>query len=181
MSDNGHEHLAFTRKDPQWVNSDGSRVEPLIEGVIIREARTQTDARGTLCEIYRPDWGVHEDPLTYVYQFSIRPGMVKGWHIHHLHDDRIFISQGEVLVVLYDDRPESPTYKMVNEIYRSEHHRSVMVIPRFVFHAHENVGQKDALMISCPTRLYYHEDPDVHRLPVENDYIPYSFEDKKGW
>jgi dTDP-4-dehydrorhamnose 3,5-epimerase len=174
-------HLEFSKKDRQWVNPDGSRSDPLIDGVVIREARTQTDARGTLCEIYHPDWNVHPDPLTYVYQFSIRPGMVKGWHIHHLHDDRIFISQGEVLVVLYDDRPDSPTYQMVNEIYRSEHHRSVMVIPRFVFHAHRNVGDRDALMISMPTRQYDHEDPDVYRLPIENDYIPYEFDDKLGW
>ena len=174
-------HLAHSQKDRKWVNPDGSRVDPLIDGVVMREARTQTDARGTVCEILNPDWGLHPDPLVYVYQFTIRPRMVKGWHIHHLHDDRIFISSGEVLVVLYDDRPESPTYQMVNEIYRSEHHRSIMVIPRFVFHAHQNVGDKDALMVSMPSRPYSHDDPDVWRLPVNNDYIPYTFEDKLGW
>ena len=56
-----------------------------------------------------------------------------------------------------------------------------MVIPAHVFHAHQNVGAVDALCISAPTRPYDHEDPDVYRLPVDNDYIPYRFDDRKGW
>lgn len=169
------------KKDESTVTSAGESKSPLIEGVIIRQATTQTDARGTVCEILNPDWGVHPAPLTYVYQFTIRPGMVKGWHVHHLHDDRIFISQGTLRVVLYDDRPDSPTYQMINEIYRTELHRSLMVIPAFVFHAHQNVGTTDALLVSMPSRPYNHEDPDVYRLPVNNDYIPYQFEDRLGW
>lgn len=168
-------------KDRQWVTEDGEPVINLIEGVEIRYANTQADARGSVCEILNPSWGVHPDPIVYVYQFTIRPGMVKGWHVHHLHDDRIFISSGTVKVVLYDDRKDSPTYGVVNEIYRTEHRRSIMVIPRFVFHAHENVGDKDALMVSMPSRPYRHDDPDVYRLPVNNDYIPYEFEKPLGW
>ena len=32
-----------------------------------------------------------------------------------------------------------------------------------------------------PTRPYQHDDPDVYRLPLENDRIPYRFEQKLGW
>ena len=169
------------KKDIQTVTPDGTSIEPLIHGVIIRPAVTLVDDRGTLCEILNPAWGVHPAPLTYVYQFTIRPGKIKGWHAHHQHDDRIFISQGEIKVVLYDDRPESPTYRMINEIYRTERHRSLMIIPAFVFHAHQNIGDTNALLISSPTRVYNHADPDVFRLPIENDYIPYKFDEKLGW
>lgn len=173
--------IAQPKKDVQTVTPAGDPVQPLIHGVVVRPAVTQTDDRGTLCEIFNPSWGVHPAPLTYVYQFTIRPGRIKGWHAHHLHDDRIFISQGTLRVVLYDDRPDSPTYRMVNEIYRTEHHRTVMVIPAYVYHAHQNIGATDALLISMPTRLYDHADPDVYRLPVENDYIPYRFENRLGY
>jgi dTDP-4-dehydrorhamnose 3,5-epimerase len=169
------------RQDVETVKPDGRTVAPLIDGVVIRHAVTQIDDRGTLCEILRPDWGFHPAPFSYVYQFSIRPGKVKGWHQHHQHDDRIFLSQGTVKVVLYDPRPESPTYRMINEIHRSELHRSIMVIPQFVWHAHHNIGSTDALFISMPTRLYEHGSPDVYRLPLENDVIPYKFEQRLGW
>ena len=172
---------AQPRKDIQSVTPEGVSVGALIHGVLIRPAVTQTDERGTLCEILNPQWGFHPEPITYVYQFTIRPGMTKGWHVHYLHDDRIFHSQGTVKVVLYDDRPESPTYRMLNEIYRSEHERGIMVIPAHVFHAHQNIGAGDALMISMPTRLYDHADPDVYRLPLDTDQIPYRFETRAGW
>ena len=44
------------KQDIVTVKPDGSPVTPLIAGVVIRYATTQIDARGTLCEILRPDW-----------------------------------------------------------------------------------------------------------------------------
>jgi dTDP-4-dehydrorhamnose 3,5-epimerase len=172
--------LPGLKKDIQTVTPEGKSVAPQIEGVLIQSAITHADDRGTLCEILNPSRCVHPAPLVYVYQFTIRPGKVKGWHVHRLHDDRIFISVGTVKVVLYDTRPESSTYKMVTEIYRTEHHRTLMVIPAHVFHAHQNVGTTDALLVSMPTRPYNHADPDVYRLPVNNDVIPYRFEERLG-
>lgn len=168
-------------QDRQTVTPDGSSIAKLISGVVIQSSITQVDERGTLCEIFSPHRPPHPSPLVYVYQFTIRPGKIKGWHVHHLHDDRIFLSQGHVKVVLYDGREDSPTFGMVNEIYRSELDRTVMVIPAFVYHAHQNVGSTDALFISMPTRPYQHDRPDVYRLPIDTDKIPYRFENRIGW
>jgi dTDP-4-dehydrorhamnose 3,5-epimerase len=169
------------KKDIQTVTADGQPIVRLIDGVSIRSSVTHVDERGTLCEIHTPHGAPLAAPVVYVYQFTIRPGKIKGWHVHHLHDDRIFISQGQVKVVLYDSRPHSPTYGLVNEIYRTDLDRTLMVIPAYVFHAHQNVGTTDALFISMPTRGYQHDDPDVYRLPINNDEIPYRFENRLGW
>lgn len=173
--------MARPTQDKQTVTFEGESVQKLIDGVVIRNSPTQVDDRGTLCEILRPDWNVHPEPITYIYQFTIRPRKIKGWHAHHQHDDRLFISQGTVKVVLYDDRPDSPTYKMINVIYCSEEQRSILTIPAYVFHALQNIDNKDVLMISMPTRLYKHESPDVFRYPIDNDYIPYKFDNTAGW
>lgn len=169
------------RKDVQTVTPEGEPVTPRIDGVVIRPQPTQTDGRGTLCEILDLRWGVTDDAIVSVYQFTIRPGKAKGWHVHRHHDDRIFISRGEVKVVLYDDRDDSPTRGLVNEIHRSELRRDLMVIPRGVFHAHVNLGPTDAVLVSMPTRAYDHADPDVYRLPLDTDLIPYRFEERLGW
>ena len=169
------------RQDIQTVAADGEPVGRLIDGVVLRHQVTQVDERGTLCEILDPRWNVTDSPIVYVYQFTIRPGKAKGWHVHRLHDDRIFISRGEVKVVLYDDRDDSATQGMVNVIYRSELRRSLMVIPRGVFHAHVNIGSTEALLVSMPTRGYDHASPDVFRLPLDTDAIPYRIEDPMGW
>lgn len=169
------------KQDVQTVTPDGTSTAPLIQGVALRPAVTQTDERGTLCEILNLSWDVHPAPIVSVYQFTIHPGKVKGWARHHLHDDRLFISQGTVKVVLYDSRPDSQTTEMLNVIYLSEHHRNLMVIPAYVYHALQNVGTTDALIISMPTRAYDYADPDVYRLPVNSDAIPYRFEPSLGW
>jgi dTDP-4-dehydrorhamnose 3,5-epimerase len=168
-------------KDRATVAVDGTPLRKLIDGVVIQSAVTHADDRGTLCEIHSPYRAPHAAPVVYVYQFTIRPGKIKGWHIHYLHDDRIFISQGQVKVVLYDNRPDSPTYRLINEIHRTELDRNVMVIPAGVFHAHQNIASTDALFISMPTRPYQHDDPDVYRLPIGTDQIPYKFDQRIGW
>lgn len=173
--------ISNLKQDRQTVTVDGEPLVQLIEGVVMRSSVTHIDERGTLCEIHTPHGAPLPAPVVYVYQFTIRPGKIKGWHVHYLHDDRIFISQGQVKVVLYDSRPNSPTYRMVNEIYRSDLDRNLMVIPAHVFHAHQNIGTTDALFVSMPTRAYQHDGPDVYRLPIGTDQIPYQFENRPGW
>ena len=38
-----------------------------------------------------------------------------------------------------------------------------------------------ARFVSMPTRAYDYQSPDVYRLPLENDVIPYKFEKRLGW
>ena len=172
---------AVAKKDVQTVTPDGESVKPMIDGVHIRYATTHPDERGTLCEVYNPAWNFSEEPLVYVYQVTVRPGRIKGWIKHLQQDDRLFISLGAIRIALYDDRPDSPTYKMLTVNYLSEVNRGLIRIPRGVFHALQNIGQTDALFINLPTRAYNHTDPDKYRLPLKNDVIPFDFDDVIGW
>jgi dTDP-4-dehydrorhamnose 3,5-epimerase len=170
-----------TKKDVQTVNPDSTPIHRLIEGVVIRSAITHADERGTLCEIYNPAWGIHPADMVYAYTFTLRPGKIKGWGVHYKRDDRIFNIQGSVKCVMYDARPDSPTYNMINEVHITDYDRGLMIIPAGVFHAHQNIGQIDAIFVSLPSNPYDHSDPDVHRLPPDTDQIPYKFSDKLGW
>src|SRR5207247_10813952 len=118
------------KQDIQTVTPEGESVQRLIEGVKIIPAVTHPDERGTLCEISSLVLKAHPAPIVYGYQCTIRPGKVKGRRIHHLHDDRLVISQGTAKLVLYDTRPESPTYRLIHAAYRTEHHRTLLAPPR---------------------------------------------------
>ena len=74
---------AGPKKDAASVAPDGTPLAPLIDGVEIRHAVTQTDERGSICEILDPAWGFSKDPIVDVYELTIRPGKIKGWHVHH--------------------------------------------------------------------------------------------------
>ena len=167
-------------KDEQTVDSNGKSIQTRIEGVVLRYLNTIADERGSVCEVYDLRWNYHAEPLVYVYHVSIRPNAVKGWVCHEFQDDRSFFSQGETQVVLYDARPDSPTYKMINEFVLGDHHRGLLTIPAGVWHALKNIGNKDATFVNMPTKPYNHEDPDKFRLPLENDLIPYKFKFNKS-
>ena len=159
-------------KRPQSVTAEGDYVAPIIEGVRIRPAITHPDTRGSICEIYSEQWDFAEEPLVYVYEITIRPGVTKGWIKHELQDDRLFTMQGAIRLTLYDDRPDSPTTGVVTDRCFDDHTRSLVRIPAGVWHAIGNVGLTDARLVNCPTRPYDHEQPDKWDLPLDSELIP---------
>jgi dTDP-4-dehydrorhamnose 3,5-epimerase len=64
---------------------------------------------------------------------------------------------------------------MVNELYFSDFNRGLVSVPQGIYHAVENVGTDEGLIVSVPSVPYQHDDPDKWLLPLENDLIPYSF------
>jgi dTDP-4-dehydrorhamnose 3,5-epimerase len=168
-------------KDVPSVNASGEPLSRLPDGVTFRPAPTQVDERGSVCELYDLRWLWHPDPLVFVYMFTLRPGMIKGWGLHKLHEDRYFVIEGEMQIVMYDVRPGSSTQNTISQIVLSQHNRGLLNIPAGIWHANRNLGNKDAIVINFPTRPYQHDDPDKYRLPLDTDQIPYKFEDLRGW
>lgn len=168
-------------QDKQSVTRDGKPVLKLIAGVAIYPTVVHADDRGSLTEVHNTAWNVHSEPISHVVRIGIRPGKVKGWSKHIRNDDRTMVMSGEVKVVLYDDRPDSPTYRQINELFLGPHNLGLLVIPHSVYHAVQNIGTSDALLINFPTRPYDYESPDKYRLPLENDVIPYQFDRVAGW
>jgi dTDP-4-dehydrorhamnose 3,5-epimerase len=163
------------RKDPQLATQDQGPIKELIDGVRVRAARTIPDHRGSICVMLDPRWEVDEMPIVYTYWVTIRPGAVKGWILHETYDDRLFLASGAVRWVLYDDREGSATRGRLNEFFFDAHNRSLLRIPRGVWHAVQNVGSSDSVMVNHPTEPYDYENPDKTRLPIDTDRIPFTF------
>lgn len=168
-------------QDKQTVTPEGESIQPLPAGVRLRDVITQVDERGWVCEMFDPRWGWNEHPLVFVYTFTIRPGMIKGWGLHKKHEDRYFMLFGEMEAVLYDARPDSPTRGLISKIVLSEHRRRLMNIPAGIWHADRNIGAKDVVVVNFPTIQYDYAHPDKFRLPLNTDQIPYKFENPHGW
>lgn len=166
-------------KDVSTVNSASERVETLIQDVVLRRTISHIDERGEMSEIYSEKWDFDDAPVGYAYMAMVRPGRVKGWVYHKLQSDRQAVITGFVKYVLWDPRPESPTCGMVNEIYMSERNRGILLIPPYVVHAVQNVGQIDAIFVNLPTTPYNHANPDKYRVAPES--VPYSFDKGLGW
>jgi dTDP-4-dehydrorhamnose 3,5-epimerase len=161
--------------DKPTVTPSGVPLRRLTHGVTIRKLVTHTDARGSVTELFDPRWGYHPDPLLFAYAFSIRPNVVKGWNLHRKHEDRYAILQGEMELVLFDPRPDSPTYNEVCRIVLTEKDRCIVNVPIDVWHADYNIGDKDVVMINFPTMQYDYAAPDKWRLPIDTPLIPHQF------
>jgi dTDP-4-dehydrorhamnose 3,5-epimerase len=167
--------------DRQTVTPDGEPVDELVHGMSVRDVVTHTDDRGTVFELFDLRWEWHPDPVVFSYVFTIRPGVVKGWGLHRRHEDRYALLFGELELVLYDAREDSPTHGLVSKVMLSEHRRRVVNIPAGVWHADRNIGARDAVVVNFPTIPYDHAAPDKERLPLDTPLIPYSFAAGRGW
>lgn len=163
------------------VTAEGKPLAPGIAGVLMKRLPPIEDERGAVVEVFRHEWGLSDDPLVYAYAVTVRPGRVKGWQYHAHQDDRIFHSLGTVRWALFDNRPDSDTYRKLDTLVFSERNRHLVIIPAGVVHAVQNIGPTDALFLNMPTRPYDHADPDKYRLPLNNDLIPFSFDGPAGW
>lgn len=168
------------RPDVASVTPDGTPLAPFIDGVVLRYQRPIEDRRGEVLEVYRPSWGVDDEPLVYVYQVRVRPGAVKGWVVHTIQTDRLFLITGVLRWALYDDRPGSPTRGLVNDLVISDRAPALLILPPGVWHAVQNIGTADAIFLNMPTQPYNHAAPDKVRLPLRTPRIPFEFDDGSG-
>jgi len=115
-----------------------------------------------------------------VYMTTAYPGVVKGWHYHQKQTDNFVVIQGMMKVVLYDDRPESPTRGQVNEFFMGDYNPMLLSIPNLVIHGFKCISQHEAILINCPTEVYNYNNPDEYRIDPHNNDIPYKWDRKDG-
>ena len=85
-----------------------------IKGVEVKGLRWIPDERGRLLEILRCDDAIFRQ-FGQVYVTTTLPGVVKAWHYHKRQDDYFTCLRGMVKLVIYDNRPDSPTHATLNE------------------------------------------------------------------
>ena len=151
----------------------------LIHQVSVSPRPCIPDERGLLLEILRSD-----DPLFkkfgQVYLSMAYPGVAKAWHYHKLQTDHFCVVSGMAKVVLYDGRPKSPTYRLINEFFIGSLNPQLVVIPPFVMHGYKAIGSAPAYLINVPTELHNFSKPDEYRLPPDTKKIPYRWSRRDG-
>ena len=146
----------------------------LIDGVIEKKLNIIADERGRLAEMLRADDEIFAQ-FGQVYFTTAYPGVVKAWHYHKKQTDYFCAVRGMVKLVLYDNRENSPSHKLINEFFIGEHNPKLIVIPPLVYHGFKTISVEEAIMINIPTRPYNHADPDEYRLDPQTSEIPYDW------
>jgi dTDP-4-dehydrorhamnose 3,5-epimerase len=167
--------LPGSKKDRQSVTADWQILQPLIDGVKIKDVRHVAKENGHLTEIWRSEWALDDAPVDQVFQVYLKPGGVSAWHTHQVTIDRLFANHGLVKVVLYDARKDSPTHGRLNVFRIGTVRPALVLVPPGVWHGVENISGEPSLLLNIVDRAYRYEDPDHWRLPADTKEIPYRF------
>lgn len=153
----------------------------LIRGVVCRRLTVNVDERGRLMEMIRADdRELNNIKFGQVYMTTAHPGVVKAWHYHKKQTDHFVCVTGQMKVVLYDPREDSPTRGMINEFIIGDHAPYLIEIPNLVYHGFKCISAHEAIVINFTTECYDYRDPDEFRLPPHGSEIPYDWARKDG-
>ncbi len=151
-----------------------------IVGVEFKLLKTWPDDRGFFREIVR-----HNDPVFEGGRFAqwshskMTKDVVKAWHFHHVQYDWWYLAAGQAQTVLFDNRPESPTYKTKIEIlmgdsekYGKDTHEVCVRIPPGVLHGLKILSD-DAHLFYITSETY---NPDEEgRVPFNSELVPHNW------
>lgn len=151
------------------------RIDNQIAGVELRRLEPKADGRGSLVVLMSDRLG-ESYTTPHVYQVTAAARSIRAWVYHKRQFDRLAYTQGNLRVVLYDLRPDSPTYGVLNVVDVGAANKVMLTIPPFVVHAVQNRGDEDVIFINMPTRAYDPANPDKARVAWDDPRIPYRFE-----
>jgi dTDP-4-dehydrorhamnose 3,5-epimerase len=136
-----------------------------IAGVIILSLIKHSDERGWLMELYRDDGITPKYHPQMSYMSMTLPGVARGPHEHEDQADYFcFIGPSNFRIYLWDNRPDSPTYRYRQKFVAGIDRPTSVLVPKGVVHAYKNIGAEPGIVINCPNRLYRGEG---RRSPVD--------------
>ncbi|MFC1941145.1 dTDP-4-dehydrorhamnose 3,5-epimerase family protein [Chloroflexota bacterium] len=145
----------------------------MIEGVIIHNLSKIPDERGMIMHMLRCD-DPHFTKFGEIYFSTGYPGVIKGWHEHTKQTQNNAVIQGMIKLVLYDNRPDSPTYKELMEIITGEDNYQLIQIPPNIINGYKTIGNKTAIVANCATLP--HDPDEMIRYDPLGDKVPYKWD-----
>lgn len=144
----------------------------MIQGVVITPLKQIVDERGKVMHMLRTDSKVFQS-FGEIYFSGVNHKAIKAWHIHKKMTLNYAVPHGEVKLVLYDDRPSSPTQGEIQEIILGPDHYQLVTIPPMVWNGFKGLSQDMAIVANCAT--IPHDPNEIERLDPVSNHIPYQW------
>ncbi len=144
----------------------------MIDGVLVHSLQQIADERGMVMHMLRCD-DPHFERFGEIYFSVIYPGVVKGWHLHKKMTLNYAVVSGMIKLVLYDDRPESPSKGELQEIFVGDSNYVLVRIPPGVWNGFKGIGVAPAIVANCATLP--HDPDEIMRMDPFDNHIPYDW------
>jgi dTDP-4-dehydrorhamnose 3,5-epimerase len=144
----------------------------MIDGVIINSLKQIPDERGKVMHMLREDSdgfiGFGE-----VYFSCVYPEAIKGWNIHKKMTLNYAVPQGNIKLVLYDERQGSPTKGEVQEIYLGPDNYYRVTVPPMIWNGLKGLGTETAIVVNFASIA--HDPDEINRRDPFDPCIPYDW------
>lgn len=156
---------------------EGHPVATGIEGALFQRLRVILTPGGPVLHMLRagspllPDFA---DGFGEIYFSEVLPGAVKAWKRHTRQTQLFAVPSGLVRIVLFDDRPASPTRgALVDRLLGRPDDYGLLRIPPHVWYGFTAVGDAPALICNCADLP--HDPAEGERTAPDDPAIPYAW------
>ncbi len=155
----------------------GTAQSDTIHDVIITPLKQICDERGKVMHMLRAD-DTHFKKFGEIYFSCINPGAIKAWHLHEKMTLNYACVNGMIKLVLYDDRKDSVSNGVVQEVFIGESNYKLVTIPPNIWNGFKGISTGSSIVANCSSIA--HDPYEIRRLdPIKND-IPYDWSIKHG-
>ena len=144
----------------------------MIDGVIVTHLSQIPDERGTVMHMLKSTDPVFTQ-FGEIYFSGVYPDVVKAWHIHTKMTLHYAVPIGKIKFVLYDERPNSPTFGEIQELFIGENNYCLVTVPPNVWNGFKGCGTEMALVANCAS--IPHDPTEISRLDPADNHIPYDW------
>lgn len=149
----------------------------MIDGVQVIPLRTIMDERGMVRHMMKCT-DPHFSQFGEIYFSVIYPHAIKAWHIHKKMTLYYSVISGNLKIVLYDARKDSPTYGELQEIFIGEDNYALVIIPPYVVNGIKAIGNEKAILANCAT--IPHDPDEIERLNPFDKSVGYNWDIRNG-
>lgn len=149
----------------------------MIDGVKIIPLTQIPDERGKVMHMLKAT-DPHFIRFGEIYFSCCWPGAIKAWHIHQSITLNYAVVTGRAKLVLYDNRPHSPTRGELMELFLGEDNYCLVQIPPGVTNGYKAYGDTLVVLANCATEP--HDPHELIRIDPFTPDIPYNWSVRHG-
>ena len=140
----------------------------MIHDVKITPLKIISDNRGKVMHMLRTDSQVFEK-FGEIYFSTIYHQSIKGWHLHKESTLNYVCIKGKVKLVLFDNRKESSTKGVYQELILSPEDYFLVTIPPNIWNGFKGLDEAESIIANCLT-LPHDEKEIVRKDPFDKSF-----------
>ena len=141
----------------------------MINDIKITPLKIISDDRGKVMHMLRKDSGIF-DKFGEIYFSTIYYKSIKAWHLHKESVLNYVCIKGKVKLVLFDDRKESSTKGVCQELILSPEDYFLVTIPPNIWNGFKGLDKAESIIANCLTL------PHDEKEMVRKDSFDKSFD-----